>query len=102
MPLVRTMYGHRTDTEALCQRKSARKLSRILPRLSTATAFSTTARFPALERVLLPLVRSVSFSTTTSTAEKDGSPLANIPEWSVLAARNRALELRRKVNEGVD
>ncbi len=24
------------------------------------------------------------------------------PEWSVLAARNRALELRRKVNEGVD
>src|ERR1017187_4783850 len=24
------------------------------------------------------------------------------PEWSVTAARNRALELRRKVNEGVD
>src|ERR1019366_7575895 len=24
------------------------------------------------------------------------------PEWSVIAARNRALELRRKVNEGVD
>ena len=24
------------------------------------------------------------------------------PEWSVIAARNRALELRRKINEGVD
>ena len=24
------------------------------------------------------------------------------PEWSVIAARNRALELRRKINEGID